>query len=63
MCYISSVTINTTGILKESDHKVLGIKSGEDLIEKRDKYKMKFKESFRILNKEGKGTFGHNELH
>lgn len=37
-----SATINTTGVLRESDHKVLGIGSREDLMKKRDELEMKF---------------------
>lgn len=45
ICHISSATINTTEVLKESDHQVLRTGSGKDLMEKRDEWEMKFTKS------------------
>ena len=45
MCHISCANINPKGVLRESDHKVLEIGSREDLMEKSNELKMKFKES------------------
>lgn len=43
-CALSAVsaTINTIQVLRESDHKVLRIRSGKDLMEKGDELEMKF---------------------
>lgn len=58
ICHISSANINPTGVLRESDHKVLEIGSKEDLMEKSNELRMKCKESLGFLKRMGKAHLG-----